>query len=87
MEREHDGASPLRSGVFVRRSACVVWALALVGQSWLVMHDLLGVGSSRLDTATTDLVQNNLFLLAALLCAVRAWSCSKRSVPNRRRAI
>jgi diguanylate cyclase len=54
-------------------AVAALWAIAVTGQLWLVMHDMLDVGSESLDGLTTNLVQNNLFLVAALLCAARAW--------------
>ena len=47
--------------------------LAIAGQAWLVLHDIARVGGSGLDEATTNWVQNNVFLVAALLCVARAW--------------
>lgn len=47
--------------------------LGIAGEGWLVAHDILGVGGNQLDAATTNLVQNNLFLVAAGLCLARAW--------------
>jgi diguanylate cyclase len=67
-------ASPLRLERRVAR--WIVGCLAAVGavsEAWLVAHDVFGVGGHRLDVLTTNVVQNNLFLVAALLCAARAW--------------
>jgi diguanylate cyclase (GGDEF)-like protein len=48
-------------------------AVGAAGEAWLVAHDVFGVGGPGLDVLTTNLVQNQLFLVAALLCAARAW--------------